>query len=64
MLTYFVPSVVDISGAVIKRTVVISQEILKHKYKKKIVTFLIMLTHLFPSVVDMSGSGKKTQSSY
>ena len=35
MLTYLLPSVEDMSGAGIKRTVVINQEVLQHKNEKK-----------------------------
>ena len=34
MLTHLLPPVVDTSGAGIKRTVVINQEILQHKNKR------------------------------
>ena len=36
MPTYLLPSVVDMSGAGIKRTVVMNQEILQHKNKRKL----------------------------
>ena len=50
------PSVAVVSGAGIKRTVVIKQKRLQHKNKNKVLKFSKILSNIFvPSVVDISG---------
>ena len=56
MLRYLLPSVVEISGAEITRTVVINNRDYKLKIKEK---SIIVLRYLLPSVVEISGAGRK-----
>ena len=56
MLRYLFPSVVEISGAEEKSTVVSNQKRLLFEIKQK---SMIVLRYLLPSVVEIPGAGKK-----
>ena len=58
VLRYFLPSVVDISGAGIKRTVVINQKRLKTKNKSTVIQ--ILLTLMLPLAAVVSRAEKST----
>ena len=59
MLRYLLPSVVDTSGAGIKRTIVINEKGLNHKIKQTTV-IQIVLRSMLPSVGVVSGAKKST----